>query len=126
MKQAEETIESVLPESLKRDTQKKVWATRAGIATIALFILSIIFYLSAVLIEAKSDEYVRDDTFGAATNAASGEGEGEKFMEEDDGVEIVNDTEPQRKKLVGERYHDRGKLPDEFNKIEVGLRLMPS
>ena len=125
MKQAEETIESVLPESLKRDAQKKVWATRAGIATIALFILSIIFYLSAVLIEAKSDEYVRDDTFGAATNAA-GEGEGEKFMEEDDGVEIVNGTEPQRKKLVGERYHDRGKLPDEFNKIEVGLRLMPS
>jgi hypothetical protein len=125
MKQAEETIESVLPESLKRDAQKKVWATRAGIATIALFILSIIFYLSAVLIEAKSDEYVRDDTFGAA-NAASGEGEVEKFMEEDDGVEIVNGTEPQRKKLVGERYHDRGKLPDEFNKIEVGLRLMPS
>jgi len=125
MKQAEERIESVLPESLKRDTQKKVWATRAGIATIALFLLSIIFYFSAVLIEAKSDEYVRDDTFGAAT-AASGEGEGEKFMEEDDGVEIVNGTEPQRKKLVGERYHDRGKLPDEFNKIEVGLRLMPS
>jgi hypothetical protein len=122
MKQAEERIESVLPESLKRDTQKKVWATRAGIATIALFLLSIIFYLSAVLIEAKSEEYVRDDTFGAA----SGEGEGEKFMEEDDGVEIVNGTEPQRKKLVGERYHDRGKLPDEFNKIEVGLRLMPS
>jgi hypothetical protein len=125
MKQAEERIESVLPESLKRDAQKKVWATRAGIATIALFLLSIIFYLSAVLIEAKSDEYVRDDTFGAA-NAASGEGEGEKFMEEDDGVEIVNGTEPQRKKLVGERYHERGKLPDEFNKIEVGLRLMPS
>jgi len=124
MKQAEETIESVLPESLKRDTQKKVWATRAGIATIALFILYIIFYLSAVLIEAKSDEYVRDGTFGAAN--ADGEGEGEKFMEEDDGVEIVNGTEPQRKKLVGERYHDRGKLPDEFNKIEVGLRLMPS
>ena len=125
MKQAEERIESVLPESLKRDTQKKVWATRAGIATIALFLLSIIFYLSAVLIEAKSEEYVRDDRFGA-TNAASGEEEGEKFMEEDDGVEIVNGTEPQRKKLVGERYHDRGKLPDEFNKIEVGLRLMPS
>jgi hypothetical protein len=125
MKQAEERIESVLPESLKRDTQKKVWATRAGIATIALFLLSIIFYLSAVLIEAKSEEYVRDDTFGA-TNTASGEGEGEKFMEEDDAVEIVNGTEPQRKKLVGERYHDRGKLPDEFNKIEVGLRLMPS
>ena len=124
MKQAEERIESVLPESLKRDTEKKVWATRAGIATIALFLLSIIFYLSAVLIEAKSDEYVRDDTFGA-TNAA-GEAEGEKFMEEDDGVEIVNGTEPRRKKLVGERYHDRGKLPDEFNKIEVGLRLMPS
>jgi hypothetical protein len=47
-------------------------------------------------------------------------------MDEEDGVEIVNATEPQRKKLVGERYHDRGKLPDEFNKIEVGLRLMPS
>ena len=47
-------------------------------------------------------------------------------MDEEDGVEIVNATEPLRKKLVGERYHDRGKLPDEFNKIEVGLRLMPS
>ena len=47
--------------------------------------------------------------------------------EEDGGVQIVSATEPQRKKLlVGERYHDRGKLPDEFNKIEVGLHLMPS
>jgi len=122
MKQAEERIESVLPESLKRDTQKKVWATKAGIATIALFLLSIIFYLSAVVIESKSEEYVRDDTFGASTE----DGEGSKFMDEEDGVEIVNGTEPQRKKLVGERYHDRGKLPDEFNKIEVGLHLMPS
>lgn len=74
MKQAEERIESVLPESLKRDSQKKVWATKVGIATIALFSLSIIFYLSALVIEAKSDEYVRDDTFGAATAAEDGEG----------------------------------------------------
>jgi hypothetical protein len=65
---------------------------------------------------------VRDDKFGAATE----DGNGQKFMDEEDGLEIVNATEPQRKKLVGERYHDRGKLPDEFNKIEVGLRLMPS
>jgi hypothetical protein len=50
MKQAEERIESVLPESLKRDTEKKRWATNAGLATIILFLLSIVFYLSAVLI----------------------------------------------------------------------------
>ena len=48
-----------------------------------------------------------------------------------DGEEIVvsdtsNATEIDRSKLVGERYHDRGKLPDEFNKIEVGLRIIPS
>ena len=74
MKQAEERIESVLPESLKRDQQKKVWATKAGIATIALFFLSIIFYLSASVIQAKADEYVRDDTFGGAATTEEGEG----------------------------------------------------
>jgi hypothetical protein len=50
-------------------------------------------------------------------------------MDEDaevDGVTIMNSTVIDRKKIVGERYHERGKIPDEFSKIEVGLRIMPS
>ena len=46
--------------------------------------------------------------------------------QESDDLVTGNSTTIDRKKIIGERYHERGKLPDEFGKIEVGLRIMPS
>lgn len=64
----------------------------------------------------------------ASGMAADGDEDAPKFMDEDGG-EIINATsanQVDRRKIIGDRYHDRGKIPDEFNKIEVGLRIMPS
>jgi len=74
-----------------------------------------------LLIDPPSTEFIR----GKEVEIISDES---KFM---DGEEIAmsdtsNVTEIDRKNLIGEKYHDRGKLPDEFNKIEVGLRIIPS
>jgi hypothetical protein len=74
-----------------------------------------------LLIDPPSTEFIRGKDVEIISDDS-------KFM---DGEEIVvsdssNATEIDRSKLVGERYHDRGKLPDEFNKIEVGLRIIPS
>jgi hypothetical protein len=93
-----------------------------GVATLGLFSLSVVFYIIAWVIQPGTEEIVR----GRVEIVDSNRDEN-KFMDGEEYVDMhLNASQADRKIRVGERYHDREKLPDEFSKIEVGLRIIPS
>jgi hypothetical protein len=92
-----------------------------------LLSLAVLFFIVGLLIEAPTSEFIREKNVEIISGGGDEAG---KFMDDEEVVnsspEANNTSELDRSKWVGDKYHDRGKLPDEFEKIEVGLRIMPS
>ncbi len=126
MNRLQDEFDTRLSSKLSQEPDRRRYMTYSGLATLIFLILTILFYLSAAIIEPSSDSYeiIRDD--GVSINA---EDDSPKFIpqeDDEDATQVQNVTVIDKKKVFGEKFHDRSKVPDAFDKIDVGLRIMPS